>query len=202
MSINKSLLLINSTIYPTTSSTTFHILSSLIHKSTPPNNRDLSYYANSFPLSYDDIIDDGRYIYVDDSQQPLNLTNIYYPTDDILLINNTNLSSLYDDYIYSSSPSSSLSFGPFIYIFIILCVYILLTVILLAFSIYKQRQNDEYYFDSTEKENNSMNWKRFLISKMRKGDMEPLLNDQSITTDDNNDNDDSTSISNFPLKIV
>ncbi|CAF1283063.1 unnamed protein product, partial [Didymodactylos carnosus] len=183
-------------------STTFHILSSLIHKSTPPNNRDLSYYANSFPLSYDDIIDDGRYIYVDDSQQPLNLTNIYYPTDDILLINNTNLSSLYDDYIYSSSPSSSLSFGPFIYIFIILCVYILLTVILLAFSIYKQRQNDEYYFDSTEKENNSMNWKRFLISKMRKGDMEPLLNDQSITTDDNNDNDDSTSISNFPLKIV
>ncbi|CAF1083714.1 unnamed protein product [Didymodactylos carnosus] len=204
MSIKNLLLLINSTNYPpSTSSISYRILSSLFNKTTSVIHGDISYYADSFPLPYDDIIDDDKSIYIDDQQQSLissNFTNIYYPNDDILIINNTNLSSLYDNYI-DSSLTSSISFGPFIYIFIILSIYILLTILLLAFSIYKQRQNDEYYFDTIEKENNCLHLKCSLIKNISKGDMEPLLNDYSIITHDNND----TTIdltSRFPLRIV
>ena len=95
--------------------------------------------------------------------------------------------------------------SPFSYIILILIVYSLLTIILLSFSLYKQRQTEieNFYFGDTEEDiqqaKRSLIWKQLLIGKITKGDMEPLLfQTNSDSTQSNSDPKTAT----FPLHIV
>lgn len=62
--------------------------------------------------------------------------------------------------------------------------YLILTIILLTFSLYKQRQTEIenfYYGDSDEEIEQGkrlLKWKKYLINKIRKGDMQPLITNQ------------------------
>jgi hypothetical protein len=129
---------------------------------------DVYYNTDTFPLSYED--DD-----FDSSSMTLNRS--YY--DDFLShsLNKTTTSSLFS---FSS---------PFTYIILIIVSYLILTIILLTFSLYKQRQTEieNFYFGDTDEEiergKRYLAWKQLLIRKIKKGDMEPLLtnrNDQQI----------------------
>ncbi|CAF0971662.1 unnamed protein product [Rotaria sp. Silwood1] len=150
--------------------------STIIHR-----NDDIYYNVDSFPLSYEE--DDF------DSSSIL-LNRSYY--DDILLnlnhtLNKTNLSSIL-----------SLS-SPITYIIFIIISYLILTIILLTFSLYKQRRHEmeNFYFGDTDEdiaqEKRYLAWKQLLIRKIKKGDMEPLLSDE---------NDQQISTVTFPLHIV
>ena len=134
-------------------------------------------YSNSdtFPLSYED----------DHADSSSTFNRSYYDDFISLHFNETNSSS-----IFSSS-------SPFTYLILIIFTYLVLTFILLTFSLYKQRQmeNENFYFGDTDEDiqqgKRHFFWKQFLIGKIGKGDMKPLLIDQT-------DEERRT----FPLKIV
>jgi hypothetical protein len=163
----------------------------LVKNSTLTNHiDDLYYYADSFPLPNDDDefnIDLTNRTYYDDyalnSNQTFNLTN-------------SNVLSLSSIFSFSS---------PFSYIILILIVYSLLTLILLSFSLYKQRQTEieNFYFGDNEEDieqtKRSLIWKQLLIGKITKGDMEPLL---FQTHSDSNQFDSESKTATFPLHIV
>ena len=120
-------------------------------------------YSDIFPLPYedDDFINGTSYDdYMLNSNQTFNSTN-------------SDLISLSSIFTFSS---------PFSYIFIILIVYLVLTVILLSFSLYKQRQTEieNFYFGDTEEDieqaKRSLIWKQLLIGKIRKGDNGTFIN--------------------------
>ncbi|CAF1537990.1 unnamed protein product, partial [Adineta steineri] len=97
---------------------------------------------------------------------------------------------------YSSS-SSFLSFSsPFTYIFLIIVCYLILTIILLTFSLYKQRQMEieNFYFGDSDEDieqgKRYLIWKQLLIRNIKKGDMEPLLSNSNIQRE------------TFPMDIV
>jgi hypothetical protein len=148
-------------------------------------NNDFYYYSDHFPLPYED----------DDL-----INGTYY--DDYLLNNNETFNLTNSDLISSSIFSFS---SPFSYIFLILIVYLILTVILLSFSIYKQRQSDieNFYFGDTEEDikqaKHRLIWKQLLINRIRKGDMEPLLIE---TYNNSNDINSLSKKSTFPIHIV
>jgi hypothetical protein len=139
---------------------------------------DVYYNTDTFPLSYED--DD-----FDSSSMTLNRS--YY--DDFLShsLNKTTTSSLFS---FSS---------PFTYIILIIVSYLILTIILLTFSLYKQRQTEieNFYFGDTDEEiergKRYLAWKQLLIRKIKKGDMEPLLT---------NRNDQQINPRTFPLDVV
>jgi hypothetical protein len=148
---------------------------------------DLYYYADNFPLPYDDEewnIDSSNRTYYDDylfgNNQTLNLTNA-------------------DVFSYSTILSFS---SPFSYILLILIVYSILTVILLSLSLYKQRRTEieNFYFGDTDEEVErakcSLVWKQLLIEKISKGDMEPLLVSDSESTESD------SKATAFPLHLV
>jgi hypothetical protein len=120
--------------------------------------------TDTFPLSYED--DDF------DSSSSITLNRSYY--DDFIshISNKTLTSSIFS---YSS---------PFTYIILIIICYFILTLILLTFSLYKQRQTEieNFYFGDTNEEiergKRYLAWKQLLIGKIKKGDMQPLLTDQ------------------------
>lgn len=102
---------------------------------------------------------------------------------------------------YSSEDSTRFAFSsPFTSLMTILIVYLLLTVVLLAFSLYKQRQTEmeNFYLGETDEEieqgKRHAVWKRFLIGRIRKGDMRPLLLLPPERT--------TTPTCTFPLNIV
>ena len=151
---------------------------------------DLYYDSDRFPLSYEDH---------DVNTDLINQT--YY--DDFLLNENSTLSINNGD-LLSLSSIFSLS-SPFSYILLILCVYLILTLILLSFSLYKQRQTDieNFYFGDTDEDvqqaKRTVAWKQLLIGKIRKGDMEPLLMQSTSDADVTDDRCQSTT---FPLHVV
>ncbi|CAF1257821.1 unnamed protein product [Rotaria sordida] len=159
--------------------------------STLINRNDVhDYYADNFPLPYED--DDAN----------LDLTNQTYYDD--YLINNNQTFNLTNFDVLSLSSIFSFS-SPFSYIILILIVYAILTVILLSLSLYKQRQveMENFYYGDTqeeiEKAKRCLVWKQLLIGKITKGDMEPLL----IDTYSNSDGISSESnTATFPLQIV
>ena len=99
------------------------------------------------------------------------------PFESIAVVNR---SYYFDETMTTTTRLTSLS-SPFTSILTILIVYLLLTIILLAFSLYKQRQTEmeNFYFGETDEEieqgKRHAAWKRFLIGRIRKGDMRPLL---------------------------
>jgi hypothetical protein len=105
------------------------------------------------------------------------------------------------------SLSSILNFStPFSYIFLILIVYLILTIILLSFSLYKKRQTEieNFYFGDNEEDiqqaKRCLIWKQLLIEKITKGDMEPLLIE--TYSDSNYQIDSKSKTQTFPLHIV
>jgi hypothetical protein len=139
------------------------------------------YNTDSFPLSYEE----------DDFDSSSILLNRSYYDDFLLNLNHT---------LNKTTSSSILSLSsPFTYIILIIISYLILTILLLTFSLYKQRQTEteDFYFGDTdediEQEKRYLIWKQFLIGKIKKGDMKPLLldrNDQQINT------------GTFPLYVV
>lgn len=81
------------------------------------------------------------------------------------------------------------SSSPFTYLILIIISYLLLTMILLTFSLYKQRQTEveNFYFgdsdEDIERGKRHLAWKQHLIGKICKGDMQPLLTDEPRETD-------------------
>lgn len=150
-------------------------------------NNDLYDYSDHFPLPYEDE----------------SITNqTYY--DDYVLYTNQTFNTTYSD---PTTLSSLLSFSsPFSYIFLILIAYLILTIILLSFSLYQQRQIgiENFHFSDTEEENEQikrwLDWKQLLIGKITKGDMTPLLIDTSSNSTDVIDSERKTAT--FPLQIV
>jgi hypothetical protein len=151
-----------------------------------PNN-DLYDYLDNFPLPYEDYDLTNRTFYDDyllNGNQTFNLTN-------------SDLTSLSSIFTFSS---------PFSYIFLILIVYLILTIILLSFSLYKQRQTEieNFYFGDTEEDiqqaKRCLVWKQLLIGKITKGDMEPLLVETYSDSTDQIDLEPKTAT--FPLHIV
>jgi hypothetical protein len=140
-------------------------------------NSDVYYAPDSFPLSYEE--DD-----FDSSSLSLNR-------------------SYYDDIISNSNKTNSITFlslsSPFTYIIFIIISYLILTIILLTFSLYKQRQTEieNFYFGDTDEEieqgKRYLSWKQFLIRKIQKGDMKPLLS---------NENNQQTNPGTFPNYVV
>jgi hypothetical protein len=154
----------------------------LVNSTLRYSNNDFYDYSDNFPLPYEDEDLNNRTYYDDylfNNNQTLNLTNS-------------------DDYLSIFSFSS-----PFSYIFFILIIYLILTIILLSFSLYKQRENEieNFYFGDTEEEiqqtKRYLLWKQLLIGKIRKGDMEPLLIDTY-----SNGQDSQSKTATFPLQIV
>jgi hypothetical protein len=151
-----------------------------------PTN-DLYDYSDNFPLPYED-------------EELTNRT--YY--DDYFLNNNQTFNVTNSDVI---SLSSILNFStPFSYIFLILIVYLILTIILLSFSLYKKRQTEieNFYFGDNEEDiqqaKRCLIWKQLLIEKITKGDMEPLLIE--TYSDSNYQIDSKSKTQTFPLHIV
>ncbi|CAF1340024.1 unnamed protein product [Rotaria magnacalcarata] len=159
----------------------------MISNSTLINRADVIYYdTDNYHLPYED----------DD----LNNQTFY---DEYIIINNQTLNLTNADVL--SLPSIFSFSSPFSYIFLILIVYSVLTVILLSLSLYKQRQveMENFYFGDTqediEKAKRCLVWKQSLIGKITKGDMEPLL----IETYSNSNGMQSESKTvTFPLQIV
>ena len=89
--------------------------------------------------------------------------------------------------------------SPFTYLILITISYLILTVILLVFSLYRQREIEieNFYFGDTvediQQEKRYAAWKKLLIGKIKKGDMEPLLSDR---------NHQFTNSGRFPSHIV
>jgi hypothetical protein len=140
-------------------------------------NNDVYYNSDTFPSSYDED---------DFDSSSITLNRSYY--DDLLLnLNKTNSFSIL-----------SLS-SPFTYIILIIIFYFILTIILLIFSLYKQRQTEieNFYFGDTDEDieqgKRYLAWKKLLIQKIKKGDMEPLLS---------NKNDQQINTTTFPLYVV
>lgn len=151
----------------------------------------LDYYVDRFPLPSEDDdfnLDGSNQTFYDDFI--VNETRIW---------NETNLDVPSFSSIFSFS-------SPFSYIILILFVYLILTLILLSFSLYKQRQNDVEHFcyGETEEElqqaKRTLAWKQFLIGKISKGDMEPLLSNKDSSIQDQIENESNTAT--FPLHIV
>ncbi|CAF1417770.1 unnamed protein product [Adineta steineri] len=159
----------------------------IINSTLIDRNNDLYYYADNFPLPYED------------EEWNIDLTNRTYYEDYILNTNqtynitNTDVLSLSSIFSFSS---------PFSYILLILMVYSTLTIILLSLSLYKQRRTEieNFYFGDTEEEiqqaKRALICKQILIEKISKGDMEPLL----VSDSDGTDSESKTST--FPLHIV
>lgn len=150
-------------------------------------NNDLYDYSDHFPMPFDD-------------ETMTNQT--YY--DDYVLFNNQTFNSNYSDL---TTLSSLLSFSsPFSYIFLILVAYLILTTILLSFSLYQQRQigiENNHFSDSEEETEQSkrwLDWKQLLIGKITKGDMTPLLTNTSSDSTDEIESKSKTVT--FPLQIV
>jgi len=145
-------------------------------------NNDVYYNPDHFPLSYEED---------DFDSSSISLNRSYY--DDILLN--------YNHTLHKTNSFPLLSFSsPFTFIILIIICYLILTIILLTFSLYKQRQTEieNFYFGDTDEDieqgKRYLAWKQLLIRKIKKGDMEPLLsnrNDQQINTG-----------STFPLYVV
>ena len=120
---------------------------------------DVYYNTDNFPLSYEED---------DFDSSSLTLNRSYY--DDILINFNRTL----------NKTTLSLS-SPFTIIIFIIISYLILTIILLIFSLYKQRQTEieNFYFGDTEEEieqgKRTLAWKKLLIQKIQKGDIQPLL---------------------------
>ena len=155
---------------------------------------ELYYYADSFPLPYDDEewnMDSSNRTYYDEymfnSNQTSNLTTM---TTDV--------------FSYTSLFSFS---SPFSYILLILIVYSILTLVLLSLSLYKQRRTEieNFYFGDTEEEieraKRSLLWKQALINKISKGDMEPLLAENPDDMDFESKTTTTATVT-FPLHIV
>ncbi|CAF1415470.1 unnamed protein product [Adineta steineri] len=141
------------------------------------DNDDIYYNNENFPLTYDDN---------DYNSSSLLFNRSYY--DEL----NHKLTKT-----YSSSSSSFLSFSsPFTYIFLIIVCYLILTIILLTFSLYKQRQMEieNFYFGDSDEDieqgKRYLIWKQLLIRNIKKGDMEPLLSNSNIQRE------------TFPMDIV
>jgi len=159
----------------------------IINSTLINSNNDLYDYSDNFPLPY-----------IDEE-----LTNRTYYDDYFLNINQT-FNVTKSDVI---SLSSILNFStPFSYIFLILIVYLILTIILLSFSLYKQRQTEieNFYFGDNEEDiqqaKRCLVWKQLLIDKITKGDMEPLLIE--TYSDSNHQIDSKSKTQTFPLHIV
>ena len=75
--------------------------------------------------------------------------------------------------------------SPFAYLILITISYLILVVILLAFSLYRERkiEIENFYFGDTDEdiqqEKRYAAWKQLLIKKIKKGDMELLLSDRN-----------------------
>lgn len=142
---------------------------------------EVYYNTDSFPLSYEEDDFDSSSITLNRSSYDDVFFNLNYT------LNKTNLSLLL-----------SLS-SPFTYIIIIIVSYLILTIILLTFSLYKQRQTEieNFYFGDTDEDiqrgKRYLLWKQFLIKKIKKGDMKPLLSNQ---------NDQEINTGTFPLYVV
>ncbi|UJR24866.1 hypothetical protein I4U23_006235 [Adineta vaga] len=149
---------------------------------------DLYYYADSFPLPYED------------EEWNMDSSNRTFYDDYILNSNNQTLNLTTTD-VFSYTSVFSFS-SPFSYILLILIVYSILTLILLSLSLYKQRRTEieNFHFGDTDEEiertKRSLVWKQLLINRISKGDMEPLL------TTDSNDIHSESQITTFPLHIV
>jgi hypothetical protein len=148
---------------------------------TMKGNDDTYYNIDNFPLSYEE----------DDFDSSLVSLNHSYHNDLISNLNHTlNKTNSISIFSYSS---------PFTYIIFILIVYLFLTMILLTFSLYKQRQIEieNFYFGDTDEDieqgKRYLAWKQLLIGKIRKGDIEPLLCHQ---------NDQQSKTTTFPLHLV
>lgn len=132
-------------------------------------NDEPYYSGETLPLSYED---DGP----DASSMSLNRS--YY--DDLL-------PNLHAKLNKTTSPAFLSFTSPFTYMFLVLVCYLLLTIVLLTFSLYKQRQTEmeNFYFGDSDEEiergKRQLTWKRLLIGKIRKGDMEPLLTNTTET---------------------
>lgn len=154
--------------------------------STSNSSNNIYYdYSDTFPLSYEND----------------QLTNRTSDEDYFVNLNETFNQNNSD----SISLTSLLTFStPFSYIFLILIVYLILTMILLTFSLYKQRQSEIENFDfgdtddDIEQAKRTFKWKEFLIKKIAKGDMEPLLTERNSTNQEHL----QTRFSPFPLQTV
>ncbi|UJR23914.1 hypothetical protein I4U23_026886 [Adineta vaga] len=143
--------------------------------STHNHHHDEIYYnEENFSFSYDD-------------EPSISLNRSYY--DDLFLNLNPKLTK-----------TSFFSFSsPFTYIFLIIICYLILTIVLLTFTLYKQRQTEmeNFYFGDSDEDieqgKRHFAWKQFLIGKIRKGDMQPLLS---------NDFDQQRKTDAFPIYIV
>lgn len=161
----------------------------MILNSTSNSSNNVYYdYTDNFPLSYD-------------NEEVINRT--YY--DDYFLSVNQTFNSTSTDFTLLSS---ILHFStPFSYIFLILLVYFVLTIVLLSFSLYKQRQSDieniysDEFDDNAEQNKRLLRWKQLLINRIDKGDMEPLLKPET-QSDSNHEKQLQLISSTFPLEIV
>lgn len=144
-------------------------------------NNDIYYNVDRFPSSYDE---------EDFELSSVSSNHSYY--DDFLSDFNHTLNKI------NSSTILSLS-SPITYIIFIVMVYLILTIILLAFSIYKKRrvEMENFYLGDTDEdiaqEKRLLAQKKLLIGKIKKGDMEPLLSDV---------NNHQTNTTTFPSHIV
>ncbi|CAF1110940.1 unnamed protein product [Adineta ricciae] len=117
----------------------------------------------------------------------------FYEDETSILTNRSYYDDLLTDFNHKIVKTSFFSLSsPFIYLLLIIICYLLLTVILLTFSLYKQRQTEveNFYFgdsdEDVERGKRHFAWKQHLIGKMCKGDMQPLLTnnaDERRTTD-------------------
>lgn len=144
----------------------------------------LNWTASNGINRFDDEVDRLPVSY-DENDSTMDFLNRTYYED--ILVNEYRTSTTNVTDLPSSLSLLSLS-SPFSYIILILAIYFVLTLILLVFSLYKQRRSDFDYFYSGEHEDDSrqskqrLAWKRLLIGKIRKGDMQPLLS-TTITVD-------------------
>ncbi|CAF1049964.1 unnamed protein product [Adineta ricciae] len=125
----------------------------------------------------------------------------FYEDETSLLANRSYYDDLLTDFNHKIPKTSFFSLSsPFIYLIFIIISYLFLTMILLTFSLYKQRQTEveNFYFgdsdEDVERGKRHFAWKQHLIGKICKGDMQPLLN--------NNNNDERRKTDIFPIHIV
>lgn len=161
----------------------------MILNSTPNSSNNIYYdYIDTFPLSYDNE----------------EVTNRTYYDEYFLSVNQTFNSTSTDFTLLSSILHFS---TPFSYIFLILLVYFVLTIVLLSFSLYKQRQSDienvysDEFDDNTDKNERLLRWKQLLINRIDKGDMEPLLKPET-PSNSNHEKQSQLISSTFPSEIV
>ena len=124
----------------------------------------------------------------------------FYEDETSILANRSDYNDLLTDFNHKIPKTSFFSLSsPFTYLILIIISYLFLTAILLTFSLYKQRQADieNFYFgdsdEDVERGKRHFAWKQHLIGKICKGDMQPLL-------DNNTDERRKTDI--FPVHVV